>query len=120
MVFFFAAFSINWWSPGNISSRAIVSSVILVVFVMMAYSVILIRKADWQTTPLRWGIGLELLSRMADAWEQVVEFMMATYSKREPRPNTEHQETGIFHDLTGLTDSRPTSQIKQISRSDFV
>ncbi|KAG2741666.1 hypothetical protein P692DRAFT_20905832, partial [Suillus brevipes Sb2] len=89
MVIFFAAFSIDWWSSGNISSRATVSSVILVVFVMMAYSVILIRKADWRTTPLRWGIGLELLSRMADAWEQVVEFMMATYSKREPRPNTE-------------------------------
>lgn len=89
MVFFFAVFSINWWSPGNISSRAIVSSVILVVFVMMVYSIILIRKANWQTTPLRGGIGVELLSRMADAWKQVVEFMMATCSKREPRPNTE-------------------------------
>ncbi|KAG1763473.1 hypothetical protein EDD22DRAFT_846404 [Suillus occidentalis] len=67
----------------------IVSSVILVVFVMMAYSVILIRKADWQTTPLRGSIGLELLARMADAWKQVVEFMVATCSKREPRLNTE-------------------------------
>src|ERR1700730_15557136 len=89
MVFFFAAFSIDWWSPGNISSRAIVSSVILVVFVMVAYSVILIRTADWQTTPLRGGIGQELLSRMADAWKRGVEFMVATCSKREPRPNTE-------------------------------
>jgi hypothetical protein len=89
MVFFFAAFSIDWWSPGNISSRTIVSCVILVVFVMMAYSVILIRKADWQTTPLRGGIGLELLSHMADAWKQVVEFTVATCSKREPRSSTE-------------------------------
>ncbi|KAG2119383.1 hypothetical protein DEU56DRAFT_124637 [Suillus clintonianus] len=46
MVFFFAAFSVNWWSPGDTSSRAIVSTVMLVVFVMMAYSIILIRKSD--------------------------------------------------------------------------
>ncbi|KAG2134839.1 hypothetical protein DEU56DRAFT_738284, partial [Suillus clintonianus] len=93
MVFFFAAFSVDWWSPGDTSSRAIVGTVILVVFVMVAYSVILIRKADWQINPLHGGVGLELLSRLADAWKQVVEFMVVTRCHREvtgePRSDAE-------------------------------
>ncbi|OAX42623.1 hypothetical protein K503DRAFT_710268 [Rhizopogon vinicolor AM-OR11-026] len=40
MVFFFAAFSINWWSPGDDTSRAIVGSVILVVLVMISFSIV--------------------------------------------------------------------------------
>ncbi|KAG0697581.1 hypothetical protein DFH29DRAFT_811485, partial [Suillus ampliporus] len=99
MVFFFAGFSVDWWTPGNATSRAIVCTVILVVFVMISYSVILIRKGDWQTNALHGSTGLELLSRLADIWKQVMEFMAVICAQREvtgePRPGTEG--VGLVH-----------------------
>ncbi|KAG2154250.1 uncharacterized protein EDB93DRAFT_1081511, partial [Suillus bovinus] len=43
MAFFFAAFSIDWWTAGDITSRSIVGSVTLAVLVMMLSSIMLTR-----------------------------------------------------------------------------
>ncbi|KAG1862139.1 hypothetical protein DFJ58DRAFT_871286, partial [Suillus subalutaceus] len=44
MVFFFAAFSINWCSAGGTISRAVVGALTLIVFVMISYGIIRIRE----------------------------------------------------------------------------
>ncbi|KAG1876175.1 hypothetical protein F4604DRAFT_1581264, partial [Suillus subluteus] len=46
MVFFFAAFSINWCSAGGTISRAVVGAVTLIVFVMISYGIIRIREGE--------------------------------------------------------------------------
>ncbi|KAG1840127.1 hypothetical protein C8R48DRAFT_740886 [Suillus tomentosus] len=39
MIFFFAAFSVHWWDPGNQTTRAVVGSVIILAFVMILYGI---------------------------------------------------------------------------------
>jgi hypothetical protein len=76
MAFFFAAFSIDWWTSGDITSRTIVGAVTLVVFVMISSSIIRTREgAEWSWRPnwLRGDIVQDLPSRLADAWKQVMQ-----------------------------------------------
>ncbi|KAG1877005.1 hypothetical protein C8R48DRAFT_768568 [Suillus tomentosus] len=76
MAFFFAAFSIDWWRAGDKTSRSIVGSVTLVVFVMIFSSIILTRDEAIWSWRLIWrlfgNITQELLSRLANAWKQIV------------------------------------------------
>ncbi|KAG1739393.1 uncharacterized protein EDB91DRAFT_381128 [Suillus paluster] len=46
MVFFCAAFSIDWWSSGDATSKAVVGSVTLIVFVMISNSIIRTREGE--------------------------------------------------------------------------
>ncbi|KAG1753613.1 uncharacterized protein EDB91DRAFT_1333047 [Suillus paluster] len=108
MVFFFAAFSVDWWSPGDTTSRVIVGAVILVVFVMISYTVILIMKGDWQTNPLHGDIGLGLLSRLADTRKQVVEFMAATCAQRDVAALPIHRLRLVFNQTFQTQKITPT------------
>lgn len=77
MIFFFAAFSVNWWSPGDQTSRAVVGAVILVVFVTILCSIWITREPEYHVV---WGWvdlqrGRIRLSRLADALGQAMEFM---------------------------------------------
>jgi hypothetical protein len=78
MIFFFAAFSVNWWSPGDQTSRAVVGTVILVVFVTILCSIRITREPGYRVV---WGWivpqhGRILLSRLVDAaLRQGMEFM---------------------------------------------
>ncbi|OJA08912.1 hypothetical protein AZE42_07366 [Rhizopogon vesiculosus] len=70
MVFFFAAFSIDWWIPGDTKSKAVVGPVTLLVFMMIAFSIIRIKQGDG------WGqADLKLLYHLPNAWKQDVEVM---------------------------------------------
>ncbi|KIK46978.1 hypothetical protein CY34DRAFT_799826 [Suillus luteus UH-Slu-Lm8-n1] len=76
MAFFFAAFSIDWWTAGDETSRSIVGTVTLVVFVMISNSIIRTREGaewSWRPTWLRRNIVQELSTRLADAWKQVMQ-----------------------------------------------
>ncbi|KAG2035471.1 hypothetical protein BDR03DRAFT_962333 [Suillus americanus] len=68
MAFFFAAFSIDWWTSGDMTSRTIVGTVTLVVLVMISSSIILTRGPTW----LRGDIAKKLSSRLTDVWKQVM------------------------------------------------
>ncbi|KAG0695931.1 hypothetical protein DFH29DRAFT_953418 [Suillus ampliporus] len=73
MIFFFAAFSINWWGPGDTPSRAVVGFVILVALLMISFAIIRTSgRGDrwWRKTKL---IGLELSSRLADAGKRFMQ-----------------------------------------------
>jgi hypothetical protein len=77
MIFFFAAFCVDWWSPGDQTSRAVVGAVILVVFVAILCSIWITREPGYHVV---WGWvdprdGGILLSRLADALGQGMEFM---------------------------------------------
>ncbi|KAG1737292.1 hypothetical protein EDB19DRAFT_2040001 [Suillus lakei] len=71
MVFFFAAFSINWWSPGDEVSKVVVGTVVLVVFITILCSIAITGESGW-TSPLH---GRILLSRLAGALKQWMEFV---------------------------------------------
>lgn len=76
MAFFFAAFSIDWWTSGDQHSRTIVGTVTLVVFVMITNSIIHTREGEkwsWRPTQLCGDIAQELSSSLANAWKQVME-----------------------------------------------
>src|SRR5437588_6053862 len=94
MVFFFAAFSIDWWISGDTTSKTVVGAATLLVFVMIAFSIIRIKQGDgWGQANLKplshlpnaWmevmGIervqrgGLELYSHLTNAWKRGMEFM---------------------------------------------
>ncbi|KAG1729150.1 hypothetical protein EDB19DRAFT_2042391 [Suillus lakei] len=75
MAFFFAAFSIDWWTSGDITSRTVVGTVTLAVFVMISNSIIRTREgAKWSwPTWLHGDIRSKLSSHLADAWKQVMD-----------------------------------------------
>ncbi|KAG1860663.1 hypothetical protein DFJ58DRAFT_778417 [Suillus subalutaceus] len=79
MVFFFAAFSIHWWSPGDQTTRAVVGSVIMVALVTILYGIIRAKFGGdrwWRPLVLPLArIGVGLSTCLADAMEQV---MMST------------------------------------------
>ncbi|KAG0695926.1 hypothetical protein DFH29DRAFT_245741 [Suillus ampliporus] len=97
MIFFFVAFSIHWWSPGDETSRAVVGSVILVGLVMISYGIIRTsNRGDrwWRQMELLLGrIGVGLLSHLTDARQHVMEFMEMRRTHRDvtrdPRLDTE-------------------------------
>jgi hypothetical protein len=101
MIFFFVAFSINWWSLGDWDSRAVVGFVILVTVLMISYGIIRTRNREdrWrrQTNPLGAGVrvGLRLSSYMVGAWKQVTEFMRMRMRRSRSDPTSEPQsDTG--------------------------
>ncbi|KAG1717238.1 hypothetical protein EDB19DRAFT_1820418 [Suillus lakei] len=87
MVFFFVAFSIDWCSAGDTTSRVVVGTVILIVFVMISNGIIRIREGErwwWRT------IGHQLSSLPARAWKRVMEFVEMKRGQRcEPQPDPE-------------------------------
>lgn len=98
MAFFFAAFSINWWTSGDMTSRTIVTTVTLVVFVMISNSIIRTREgADWSWRPtwLCGDIVQGLSSRLADAWKQVMQFGQVD-AIGDPRTHTDVIDLGTF------------------------
>ncbi|KAG1748263.1 uncharacterized protein EDB91DRAFT_1112981 [Suillus paluster] len=90
MIFFFAAFSINWWGPGDRTSRAVVGSVILLALVVISFGVIRTSSRGdrwWRQTKL---IFLELFTSLADAWKQLVELMgMKKGQRDDPQSHAE-------------------------------
>jgi hypothetical protein len=87
MIFFFVAFSINWYSAGDTTSRAVVGTVMLIVFGMISNGIIRIREGEgwwWH------AIGQQLSSLPADAWKRVVEFAKVKKGQGcEPQPDPE-------------------------------
>jgi hypothetical protein len=76
MVFFFAAFSVHWWSPGDQTTRAVVGSVIMVALVMILYGIIRAKCGGdrwWRPLVLPLArISMELSTYLADAMKQVM------------------------------------------------
>lgn len=95
MVFFFAAFSVHWWNPGDQTTRAVVGCVIMVAFVMISYGIIRAKRGGdrwWRPLVLLLtGIGVKLSSYLADAMKQVIVFirMRKAHNVQNPRPDTE-------------------------------
>ncbi|KAG1872957.1 hypothetical protein DFJ58DRAFT_651625 [Suillus subalutaceus] len=98
MIFFFVAFSINWYGAGDTTSRAIVGTVILIVFAMISNGIIRIREGEgwwWR------AIGKQLSSLPASAWKRVMEFVKMKRGRRsEPQPDPEEVS---LHTLTRLS-----------------
>ncbi|OJA21581.1 hypothetical protein AZE42_04114, partial [Rhizopogon vesiculosus] len=99
MIFFFAAFSVNWGIPGDTVSRSIVGALILIVFVMVSYGIIRSRDGDiWWGPKIKWpnrGIHTELLSRLSRAREQFREFMEMQRSRRDPTGEPQSDTDGV-------------------------
>ncbi|OAX31124.1 hypothetical protein K503DRAFT_870758 [Rhizopogon vinicolor AM-OR11-026] len=102
MIFFFAAFSVNWGIPGDSVSRSIVGTLILVVFVMVSYGIVRSRDGDiWWGPKLEWpewpkrGIHMELLSHLCRAWEQFKEFMEMQRGRRDPTGEPQSDTEGV-------------------------
>ncbi|KAG1776360.1 hypothetical protein EV702DRAFT_1110101 [Suillus placidus] len=95
MIFFFAAFSVHWWSPGDQTTRAVVGSVIMIALAMILYGIIRAKCGGdrWWRLPvlLLARIGAELSIYLADAGEQVMVFigMRKAHIVQDPRSNTE-------------------------------
>ncbi|KAG2357344.1 hypothetical protein BDR07DRAFT_1420728 [Suillus spraguei] len=117
MVFFFAAFSVHWWSPGDQTTRAVVGCVIIVAFVMILYGIIRAKRGGdrwWRPLVLLLtGMGVKLSSYLADAMKQVMVFirMRKAHNVQDPRPNTE----GIV--LAPL--SNPACHFQTIAEADI-
>ncbi|KAG2067988.1 hypothetical protein BDR04DRAFT_1210028, partial [Suillus decipiens] len=110
MIFFFAAFSINWCSTGDTTSRAVVGAVTLIVFAMISNAVIRIREGEsWWW----YAIGQQLSSLPVYAWNRVMKFAEIKKSRPQPDPEEANHRT-----LTGLSQSNveadaSTSRISQ-------
>lgn len=79
MVFFCAAFSIDWWSSGDTTSKAVVGTVTLVVFVMM--SNVIMRTSEEGNSLCRGT--LEMLSHLAAAWKQSLDLIGIKRAQRD-------------------------------------
>ncbi|KAG1748246.1 uncharacterized protein EDB91DRAFT_1244960 [Suillus paluster] len=78
MILFFTAFSIDWWSPGDRTSRILVGTMTLAVFATISNNILRILEGDfwpWQPILLHGGIDRRLLDSLADAWKRVMKFM---------------------------------------------
>ncbi|KAG1881084.1 hypothetical protein F4604DRAFT_1678717 [Suillus subluteus] len=127
MVFFFAAFSIHWWSPGDQTTRAVVGSVIMVALVTILYGIIRAKFGGdrwWRPLVLSLAkIGVGLSTYLADAMKQV---MMSTGMRKshivqDPPSHTEgiilappsfpacHFQTNAEADISGRSTSHPTT-----------
>ncbi|KAG2134840.1 hypothetical protein DEU56DRAFT_901971 [Suillus clintonianus] len=87
MLFFFVAFSIDWCGAGDTTSRAVVGTVISIVFVMISNGIIRIREGErwwWRT------VGQQLSSLPAHTWKHIMRFAEMTRGQRcEPQPDPE-------------------------------
>ncbi|KAG1799726.1 uncharacterized protein HD556DRAFT_1230953 [Suillus plorans] len=108
MAFFFAAFSIDWWTAGDKTSRTIVGSVTLVVLVMIFSSIILIRDEAIWSWRLIWrlfgNITQELLCRLAGAWKQVMTLGQIVFTGN-PQAHTGPIELGTSVGLSAEADA---------------
>jgi hypothetical protein len=92
MIFFFTAFSINWWIPGDISSRTVVGTVMLIVFWMISHGIIRTSNGD------RWGWAiswLKLLSRLAGTRGRIMELMGINRCRRDPTRQSRSDTEGV-------------------------
>lgn len=94
MIFFFTAFSINWWIPGDISSRTVVGTVMLIVFWMISHGIIRTSNGDrwgWAISWLHKDMHLKFLSRLAGTRGRTMELINRRQRDptREPRSDTE-------------------------------
>jgi hypothetical protein len=124
MAFFFAAFSIDWWTAGDMTSRTIVGTVTLVVLVMISNSIIFTREgAKWSWRPtwrLCGNIVQELSSRLAGAWKQVME-LGQIHPTVDPRTHTDAIDLGTFIGLSAEADAQMgnTSHITTLPTSEI-
>ncbi|OJA21578.1 hypothetical protein AZE42_04109 [Rhizopogon vesiculosus] len=101
MIFFFAAFSVNWGIPGDTVSRSIVGTLILIVFVMVSYGIGRSRDGDiWWGPEIKWpnrGIHTELLSHLSRAGEQFKELIRMQRGRRGPigEPQSDTEGVGL-------------------------
>ncbi|KAG2042683.1 hypothetical protein BDR03DRAFT_1088430 [Suillus americanus] len=125
MVFFFAAFSVHWWSPGDQTTRAVVGFVIMVALVMILYGIIRAKFGGdrwWRPLVLPLArIGLELSTYLADAMKQVMVSagMRKAHIVQDPPSHTEginlappsfpacHFQTNAEADISGCSTSNP-------------
>ncbi|KAG2069099.1 hypothetical protein BDR04DRAFT_1102030 [Suillus decipiens] len=114
MAFFFAAFSIDWWTAGDITSRTIVGAVTLVVLMMVLNSIILTKegaKWSWQPTwQLCGGIAQNLSSRLASAWKKAMELGQIDPTDN-PRSHTDAIDLGTFVGPSAEANALPSSDI---------
>ncbi|KAG2028417.1 hypothetical protein BDR03DRAFT_1019833, partial [Suillus americanus] len=123
MTFFFAAFSIDWWTSGDVTSRTIVGTVTLVVFVMIANSIIRTREGDkWSWWPTRscGDIAQELSSSLAKAWKQAMELGQIDRTG-DPRTYTDANDLSTSVGLSAEADvpMRSTSYITTLPNSEI-
>lgn len=106
MIFFFVAFSNNWYGAGDTTSRAVVGAVTLIVFAMILNGIIRIREGEgwwWR------AIGQQLLSLPAYAWKRVMGFVEMTRGQRcEPQPDPEEAS---LHTLTHLSQANVEADV---------
>ncbi|OAX42640.1 hypothetical protein K503DRAFT_853864 [Rhizopogon vinicolor AM-OR11-026] len=106
MMFFFTAFSVNWWIPGDRASRFIVGTLILVVFVMVSCGIVRSRDGDiwaWRGPKIKWpnqGIHVKLLPHLSRAREQFKEFMGMQRGRRDPTGEPQSDTEGV--DLSSM------------------
>ncbi|KAG2156819.1 uncharacterized protein EDB93DRAFT_869500 [Suillus bovinus] len=96
MIFFFAAFSLHWWTPGDQTTRAVVGSVITVALAMILYGIVRAKYGGdrWWRMPivLLARIGLKLPTHLADAGKRIMVFIWmskARFVQDPPRSETE-------------------------------
>ncbi|KAG2117292.1 uncharacterized protein F5147DRAFT_307025 [Suillus discolor] len=95
MIFFFVAFSIDWCSARDITSGAIVGTVVLIVFGLISYGIIRIRERE------RWwwhAIGQQL--SLSSFLARVMKFLEMIRSQRR-KPQSDPEEASP-RTLTGL------------------
>jgi hypothetical protein len=127
MIFFFAAFSVHWWSPGDQTTRAVVGSVIMVALIMIMYGIIRAKCGGdrWWRPPvlLLARIGMELSTYLADAGKKFMVFvgMRKAHIVQDPRSDTEgivltppsipacHFQTNAEADIPGRSASHTTT-----------
>ncbi|KAG1812958.1 uncharacterized protein BJ212DRAFT_1483013 [Suillus subaureus] len=127
MVFFFAAFSVHWWSPGDQTTRAVVGSVIMVALVMISYGIIRAKCGGdrwWRPLVLPLArIVMKLLTYLADVMKQVMVStgMRKAHVVQDPSSHTEgiilalpsfparHFQTNAEVDISGRSTSHPTT-----------
>ena len=101
MGFFFTAFATSWWIPGNRTSRAIVGTVILVVFMLLLFGIIRTLDQDLMSWgKKRWldrNIHKELLSRLTCTGRQFMEFMGIEWGRRDTVHETQPDNEQVDH-----------------------
>ncbi|KAG1840117.1 hypothetical protein C8R48DRAFT_781864 [Suillus tomentosus] len=136
MIFFFAAFSVHWWNPGDQTTRAVVGSVIILAFVMISYGIMRAKYGGdrWWRQPilLLARFGLKISIHLADAGKQVMVFMGMRKALIVQDPSSEtgrdvlappnilacHFQTNAEADAPGYNASHPTNPLPELSSPD--
>lgn len=136
MIFFFAAFSVHWWNPGDQTTRAVVGSVIILAFVMILYGIMRAKYGGdrWWRLPilLLARFGLKIPIHLADAGKQVMVFIGMRKALVVQDPSSEtgrdvlappnilacHSQTNAEVDAPGYNASHPTNPLPEVSSPD--